>query len=333
MATATTSSRNILALSEVLVAALMTSAAAAEPALFESRQLTPSGEYTSGIEGPAVDAMGILYAVNFGKQGTIGALSPGAPASELFAGLPEGSIGNAIRFDRDGRMYVADYRNHNVFVFERGETEPHVYFHSDQFNQPNDLTVGMDGTIYASDPHWRGHDGQIWRITRGPDGAGMGEVMSSNRKMGTTNGLDLSPDGATLYVSESETREIWAYRLDGEKLVAPRLVKRFADFSLDGLRTDIDGQIYVARIEKGTIAALSPDGKVRHEIPLRGKEPTNLAFGGPDGRTVFVTQRQGGFIEAFRVDRPGREFCLQTSDASCRTAAAPTRPAPRGLPK
>jgi sugar lactone lactonase YvrE len=271
--------------------------------------------------------------VNFGKQGTIGALRPGAPTSELFAGLPEGSIGNAIRFDRDGRMYVADYKNHNVFVFERGQTEPRVYFHSDQFNQPNDLTVAADGTIYASDPRWRGHDGQIWRITRGPDGAAVGEVMSANRKMGTTNGLDLSPDGTTLYVGESETREIWAYRLDGAKLVARRLVKKFGDFSLDGLRTDVDGQIYVARIEKGTIAALSPDGKLRHEIQLRGKEPTNLAFGGLDGKTVFVTQRQGGFIEAFRVDRPGREYCLQTSDVSCRTPAAPTRPAPRGLPK
>ena len=50
------------------------------------------------------------------------------------------------------------------------------------------------------------------------------------------------------------------------------------------------------------------------------KEPTNLAFGGPDGKTVYVTQRQGGFIETFRVDRPGREFCLQreAGDPACR---------------
>jgi sugar lactone lactonase YvrE len=331
MATAITSSRNIWAASEILVAALLAvllTSAAAEPALFESRQLTPSGEYTFGIEGPAVDATGVLYVVNFGKQGTIGALSPDASMSELFTVLPEGSVGNAIRFDRDGPMYVADYKNHNVFVFERGQKEPRVYFHSDQFNQPNDLTVAMDGTIYASDPHWRRRDGQIWRITRGPDGTGVGEVMSSDRKMGTTNGIDLSPDGKTLYVGESETREIWAYRVDGAKLVAARLVKKFPDFSLDGLRTDIDGALYVARILKGTVAVLSPDGKIMREIPLRAKEPTNLAFGGSDGKTVFVTQRQGGFIEAFRIDRPGREYCLQSSDASCLTpVVVPTGPA------
>ena len=65
---------------------------------------------------------------------------------------------------------------------------------------------------------------------------------------------------------------------------------------------------------------LTPDGKTVREIPLRASEPTNLAFGGPDGRTVYVTQRKGGFIETFRVDRPGREFCLQRGegDATCR---------------
>jgi signal peptidase len=61
-----------------------------ELTLFESRQLTPSGEYTSGIEGPAVDAAGALYVVNFQRQGNIGKLSPGAARSELFAALPAG---------------------------------------------------------------------------------------------------------------------------------------------------------------------------------------------------------------------------------------------------
>jgi sugar lactone lactonase YvrE len=286
-----------------------------EPALFESRQLTPSGEYTSGIEGPAVDAAGTLYVVNFQQQGTIGKLSPGAARSELFATLPAGSIGNGIRFDRDGRMYVADFKKHNVFVFERGQTVPRVYFHSDRFNQPNDLAVAADGTLYASDPSFPRGTGQIWRITRGPDGKGRGGVMSSERRMGVTNGLDLSPDDATLYVSESTTPEVWAYRVEGATLTAPRLVKKFEAFDLDGLRTDLDGRIFVTRPLNGTVAVLAPDGTLVREISLRGKEPTNLTFGGPDGKTVFITQREGRFIETFRVDRPGREPRLQDPDA------------------
>jgi len=289
----------------ILSAALMATASA-QP-LFESKRLT-GDEYTFGIEGPAVDAVGVFYAVNFRRQGTIGRLAPGATQSELFAELPAGSIGVSIRF-AGGRMFVADYKGHNIFVFD-GARGLRVYFHSDKFNQPNDMAIARDGTIYASDPHWKRRDGQVWRIAPAGD-VGDGAVMPATRAMGTTNGIDLSPDERTLYVGESETREIWAYTLDGARLSAPRLIKKFPDFSLDGLRTDIDGRIYVARILKGTIAVLAPDGTQLREIPLQAKEPTNLAFGGPDGKTVYVTQRKGGFIETFRVDRPGREFCMQ----------------------
>jgi signal peptidase len=55
---------------------------------------------------------------------------------------------------------------------------------------------------------------------------------------------------------------------------------------------------------------MTGDGRVEREIALTASEPSNLAFGGVDGRTIFVTQRKGGYIESFRVDRPGREFCL-----------------------
>ena len=276
--------------------------------LFKSRQITPSGEYTRHIEGPAVDASGNLYVVNFGQDGTIGRIAPEASKSELFASLPAGSTGNGIRFDRGGRMFIADFKKNNVFVIERGNSVPRVHFHSAQFNQPNDLAIAADGTLYASDPRFP-DKGQIWRIALGPDGKASGEVMSSNRPhMGATNGIDLSPDGATLYVSESDTRAVWAYRLEGTKLVDERLLTRFADFEVDGLRTDVEGRIFLARPSAGTIAVIAPDGSITREVPLLGKGPSNLTFGGPDGKTVFVTQTVGRFIEAFRVDRPGREF-------------------------
>lgn len=310
MRTAIISSRTISFLCELAVASFVASSAIAQQAPFQSKQITPAGEYTFGIEGPAVDEKGNLYVVNFGKPGTIGKLANGASQSELFAVLPEGSIGNAVRFDREGRMFVADYKRHNIFLVSPDGKNVETYFHSDDFNQPNDLTIATDGTIYASDPHWRRRDGQIWRIAKSADGSVVGEKMTAGRKMSTTNGIDLSPDGKTLYVGESDTREIWSYRIDGTRLLSPRLVKRFGDFDIDGLRTDTAGNLYVARILKGTIAVLSPAGKLKREIGLNAREPTNLAFGGSDGKTVFVTQRQGGFIESFRADRPGREYCL-----------------------
>jgi signal peptidase len=310
MRTVTISSRAISLLCQLVVASTVVSSAIAQDAPFQSRQVTPTGEYTHGIEGPAVDQQGNLYVVNFGKPGTIGKLPNGASQSELFAVLPEGSVGNAIRFDREGRMFVADYRKHTIFVVGRDGKDVETYFHSDDFNQPNDMTVATDGTIYASDPNWKRRDGQIWRVQRSADGNVIGEKMTADRRMSTTNGIDLSPDGKTLYVGESDTKEIWSYRIDGTRLVAPKLVKRFDDFDIDGLRTDTAGNLFAARILKGTIAVLTPGGKLIREIPLNGKEPTNLAFGGNDGKTVFVTQRQGGFVESFRTDRPGREYCF-----------------------
>jgi len=311
MRTAAISAGTTLFLLALAVTSIVASSAIAAEVKFKSRQVTPAGEYTFGIEGPAVDQGGNLYVVNFGKPGTIGKLAAGASQSELFALLPEGSIGNAIRFDPEGRMFVADYRKHNIFLVSPDGKDVETYFHSDDFNQPNDMTIATDGTIYASDPHWKQHDGQVWRVRKSADGSIVGERMAADRLMSTTNGIDLSPDGKTLYVGESDTREIWSYRIDGTRLLSPRLVKRFDDFDIDGLRTDTAGNLFVARILKGTIAVLSPQGKLKREIALKAKEPTNLAFSGHDGKTVFVTQRQGGFVESFRTDHPGREACFR----------------------
>jgi sugar lactone lactonase YvrE len=303
-----------LCCSAILLAATADSALA-EPKLFESSQVTPVGEYTFGIEGPAADLDGNLFVVNIGKPGTIGKLTSGRATSEKFIDLPEGSVGNAIRFDRDGTMFIADYKKHNIFELKKGSLEPVIWFHSDLMNQPNDMTIAGDGTIYASDPNWKGRSGQIWRIAKTADGSVEGQVMNAPRTMGTTNGIDLSPDRNTLFVGESNSGQIWSYIIRGNELTNAQLVKTFEPDTIDGVRTDVAGKLLIARILKGTIAVMKPNGMVQKEIALKGKEPTNLAFGGADGRTVFVTQRQGGYIEAFRTDQEGREHCLQR--ASC----------------
>src|SRR5215217_5105208 len=222
----------------LLFGAAASSGAIAET-LFESQRLTATGEYPEGIEGPAVDAAGNLYVVNLGQKGTIGRVRPGASTSELFAKLPDGSIGNGIRFDREARMYVANFKAHTIFVIEPGQAMPRPYFppqpRSGLFDQPNDLAIAADGTLYASDPKRR--TGRIWRIRRTPDGTARAVVMTSSRAMGRTNGLDLSPDGRTLYVGESSSFELWAYGIEGDKLVAPRRLVKF-DTDLDGLRSE-----------------------------------------------------------------------------------------------
>ena len=315
MQMAITSNRRFWCFCRAFLFSVTATSAWAEPKLFESRQVTPAGEYTFGIEGPAADLDGNLFVVNIGKPGTIGKLPFGGSHSEKFVDLPHGSVGNAIRFDSAGTMFIADYKKHNIFEIKKGNLDPEIYFHSDLMNQPNDMTIARDGTLYASDPHFKGRSGQIWRIAKRADGQVQGEVMKASRVMGTTNGIDLSPDGKTLYVGESNTGQIWSYIIRGTELTSARLLKTFEVEAIDGLRTDLSGKLLIAKILKGTIAVMTPDGTVQREIALQGKEPTNLAFGGKDGRTVFVTQRQGGYIEAFRTDKEGREHCVQ--NGSC----------------
>lgn len=291
---------------------------AQEPALFESKRITPRNAFTSGIEGPAVDAAGNLFAVNIKPGRTIGKLAAGTQTPVLFTTLPPGSKASGIRFGRRGEMYVADHSGHNVLVYEPGEQTAKVHFHSDSFNQPNDLAIAPDETLYASDPKFSARSGRIWRITRQPDGSVRGVIMTSPRPMGTTNGLDVSADGKTLYVGEATTSELWAYDIEGDSLKNERLVKRFIGGELDGLRLDADGRIFVTRNGRGKVAVIAPDGTLLRQVATRGSQPSNLTFGGPDGKTVFVTQVEGGFIEALQTDRPGREFCLLHTSPDCR---------------
>lgn len=291
---------------------------ASDPALFISRRITPLNAFTRGIEGPAVDAAGNVFAVNLQPGRSIGKLQPGAAAPILFAAIPPGSKVSGIRFGRAGEMYVADFQGHNILVFAAGSPTPNVYFHSDAFHQPNDLAIAPDGTLYVSDPKFSGGgSGRIWKVTRATDGSVNGAMMTSGRAMGTTNGLDVSADGKTLYVGESAASELWAYDIDGAQLKNERLLTKFVGGELDGLRLDADGRIFITRNGKGKVAVVAADGTLIRQIATLGLNPSNLTFGGPDGKTVFVTQVQGGFIEAFRSDRPGREFCLQRPNPDC----------------
>lgn len=272
--------------------------------LFTSRVLTEPGSFTTGIEGPACDAEGTLYAVNFAREHTIGRITP-AGGCDVFVDLPTGSTGNGIRFNSSGDMLIADYTNHNILKVNLASRQVSVYAHEPTMNQPNDIAVGANDIVYASDPNWAAGTGQIWRVE--PNGS----MTKLESDMGTTNGIEVSPDETTLYVNETVQRRIWAYDLspDGEISHKRQLIE-FPDFGLDGQRCDIAGNLYVARYGKGTVAKISPKGDVLVEVELTGNNCTNVAFGGPDGRTCYVTVADRGNIECFRTDLPGRSWML-----------------------
>jgi gluconolactonase len=296
-----------LLLSFFLVSCFLTkvSAQQSNPDLFKSSVLTPVNSFTNGVEGPAVDKEGNLYAVNFNRQGTIGKVTPAGEAS-LFIELPEGSIGNGIRFNRHGDMLIADYTKHNILKVNMQTKQVTVFANEPTMKQPNDIAIDKKDCLFASDPDWKAEKGSIWRI----DTDGKVSLLEAN--MGTTNGIEVSPDNKRLYVNESLQRKVWVYDLSKKGNISnKRLLIEFPDFGMDGMRCDTKGNLYIARYGKGVVAIVSPDGKLLQEVNLIGKKPTNIAFGGTDGRTVYVTLQDQGNIESFRSDTAGREWQIK----------------------
>ena len=294
----------------ILCATLIPGAFAQETSdgLFKSSAFTPVKSFTSGVEGPAVDREGNLYAVNYHHSGTIGIVTPEGEAG-IFLELPEGSIANGIRFDSRGNMLIADYTGHNIYRVDMTTKELSLYAHGPEMTQPNDIAVDSKDRIYASDPDFKARAGRVWRID--PDKK---ITLLDSEGIGPANGIEVSTDEKTLYVNAG--RRIWAYDLSEKGDVSNRrvLVEHTAGF--DGMRCDIRGNIWAACIGNGTVTKFSPEGKVLREVALLGRAPTNVAFGGKDGCTIYVTLMDQANIESFRVDIPGREWMMQRKNTA-----------------
>jgi gluconolactonase len=265
----------------------------------DSEIFVKAGTFHAEVEGPDTDSAGYLYAVNFGgaadsNKGTIGKVSPNGDSS-LLVRLPDGSTGNGIQFDAQDVMYIADYTGHNIWRYADGKLS--LLVHEPRMHQPNDLALHPSGVIFASDPDWKNGKGQLWRIVPG----GVPQKIADT---GTSNGVAVSHDLRYLYVNESAQRRIWQYALnEAAQISQAKLLIEFADFGLDGMRTDRQGNLYVARYGKGVIAKISPQGELLQEYRLHGQYPTNVALS-PDERFLYVTMQRDGSIE--RIDLPAQ---------------------------
>lgn len=268
--------------------------------LYLPKAMTLDHAFTEGIEGPASDAQGNVYAVNFGKQQTIGKIDRWGNGI-AWASLPNRGTGNGIVLDSQGDLLVADYVEHKIWRVDRVTGAFVLHCHEPTMHQPNDLAIADDGTLYASDPNWSQGTGRLWRIDR----QGIARIVAEG--MGTTNGLDISPDGKYLSVNESQQRKIWRFEIQKDgTLAAKTLFKEFPDHGFDGMRYDDQGNLYVTRYGEGTVVVLSPEGEILRRIDVLGARPSNICFGGPDGKTVYVTEVEHGRLIRFRVEHAGR---------------------------
>ncbi len=262
---------------------------------WRSVDFTKERGFTDGIEGPATDYLGNIYAVNYKEQGTIGKVTPDGKSS-LFLKLPKGSIGNGIRFGNKDQMFIADYTNHNILEANIDTKKVKIFAHEPDANQPNDIAIAPNKTLYASDPNWSDSTGKLWKITK-KNGF---ELLEEN--MGTTNGIEVSHDGKKLFVNESVQGKIWVYDILSDGSISNKAeFYSFEDFGLDGMRFHKNGNLYVCRYGKGTIAIISPGGKLLKEIILKGKKPTNITFS-PNCHKCYITIADRGCIEVVNLE-------------------------------
>jgi len=219
-------------------------------------------------------------------------LTPGS-GDTVFAERAGGAIGNA--YDMEGRLYTCEFRERRITrTLKNGKIEILASrFEGKRFNAPNDVVVRRDGHVYFTDPAFGAQ-----QDTRELDFYGVyhitpkGELEAIAKWKTRPNGITLSPNGRTLYVSDSDDRSVRAYDLDGKGIASKeRIVVDRIPGVPDGLRTDEKGNLYVAA-DKVYVYALSNNApaKLLGEVPI-GETPSNLAFGDPDMETLYITAR------------------------------------------
>lgn len=249
-------------------------------------------------DGPLWHPDGYLVATD-PPAGKIRRLKPGV--------VPEVALSiNAagIALDHRKRMVICDPVKRQVLRWD-GKGQPEVlasHFEGKRLNAPNDV-VTRGNQIFFTDPAFGsaadtrglGFNG-VFRLTE------KGEITAVGKWEKRPNGIALSPNGRTLYVAASDERAIRAYDLDrGGTASNERLIITGIKGAPNGIAVDENGNLYVAC--EG-VAIYTPEGRLLRFIEM-GDQPTNVAFGDGDYKTLYVTARTG--IYRIRVGVKGSE--------------------------
>jgi gluconolactonase len=256
-------------------------------------------------EGPLWHPDGFYYFVDI-RRSALHRLTPGQKPELVRANTGEG---NGTTFDLQGRLVICEGGNRRVTRWSAGDQSEVLVdrYEGKRLNRPNDVVCKSDGSIYFTDPGLRVPLAErelsaagVYRI--GPDGT---TALIADCEY--PNGLAFSPDERTLYVANTRwTQYIHAFELDAGGNPLRRRI--FAEMSSDetdgvpdGMKVDTEGRVFCTG--PGGTWVFASDG-ARLGIIRTPEVPANLAFGGPDLRTLFFTARTS--VYTLRVKVPGQ---------------------------
>ncbi|MGU3665377.1 SMP-30/gluconolactonase/LRE family protein [Methylobacterium sp. A49B] len=259
----------------------------------------------SFLEGPVFDRAGRLYVTDipFGRIFRIDQAGEWDLVAE-YDGWP-----NGMKIHRDGRIFITCYKRGLMLLDpDTGAVTPFLdTAGSEGFRGVNDLTFAKTGDLYFTDQGQTGLQdptGRVYRLRPS------GELTCLVDTVPSPNGIVIDDAMGSLFVAVTRAQQIWRIPLNASGLVAK--VGVFAQLhgglgGPDGIALDAEGCLIVAHTGFGSIWRLSPVA----EPLLRVKSPagistTNVAYGGPDGAILFITESQTGSILTARMPAPGQ---------------------------
>jgi gluconolactonase len=259
----------------------------------------------SFLEGPVFDRAGRLYVTDipFGRIFRIDQAGEWDLVAE-YDGWP-----NGMKIHRDGRIFITCYKRGLMLLDpDTGAVTPFLEnAGSEGFRGVNDLTFAANGDLYFTDQGQTGLQdptGRVYRLRPS------GELTCLVDTVPSPNGIVIDDAMGSLFVAVTRAQQIWRIPLNASGLVAK--VGVFAQLhgglgGPDGIALDAEGCLIVAHTGFGSIWRLSPVAEplLRVTSPA-GISTTNVAYGGPDGAILFITESQTGSILTARMPAAGQ---------------------------
>jgi len=258
----------------------------------------------SFLEGPSFDRDGNLWLVDVAW----GRLFRVSPSGALDVACQYDGEPNGLAFHRDGYGVIADHF-HGLMRLDPASraVEPLLLRNTNErFRGTNDLPYASNGDLYFTD---QGTSDLIDRSGRVFCLRANGTLDLICDHLPSPNGLVLNPDENVLFVGLTRDNAVWRMRLNdnGRADQVGRLIRLSGGTGPDGMAADADGNILVCHVGFGAIWVFSPTGEPLYRVnSCKGLAITNCAFGGPDNRTLYITESSSGCILTAELPTPGR---------------------------
>lgn len=266
----------------------------------------PGRQIDSFLEGPSFDREGNLWVTDI-PYGRVFRITPDGEWTLVtqYDGWP-----NGLKIHRDGRVFLADYKNGIMCLDpETGGVEPVVWHrHSEHFRGCNDLVFDMQGRLYFTDQGQSGMHMPNGRVYRYDLETGRLDLLIDTGQ--SPNGLILNEHEDVLYVAMTRGNSVWRLPLMSDGGVSKVGVFLHLSGGLsgpDGMALDASGGLWVAHAGNGCVWGFTNTGEPTYRVKSStGMTTTNLAFGGKGNAEIFVTESDTGNILRARVELSGR---------------------------